>query len=69
VRTWDGIVLLSLPYFVLSAGVATIVLAGAQYVGWQLPSVLLVVMYCVYRSFRHYFNAIRKTCEPVKAKD
>jgi hypothetical protein len=69
VRTWDGIVLLSLPYFVLSAGVATIVLAGAQYVGWQLPSVLLVVMYCVYRSFRHYFNAVRKAWEPVKVKD
>jgi len=69
VRTWDGIVLLSLPYFVLSAGVATIVLAGTHYVGWQFPSVLLVVMYCVYRSFRYYFEAVRKISEPVKGKD
>jgi len=57
VRTWDSIVLLTLPYFVLSAGVATIVVSWALYLGWQLPSVLLVVMYCVYRSFRHYFKA------------
>jgi len=56
VRTWDSIVLLTFPYFVLSAGVATIVVSWALYLGWQLPSVLLVVMYCVYRSFRHYFK-------------
>jgi len=68
VRTWDGIVLLSLPYFVLSAGVATIVVTWALYLGWQLPSVLLVVMYCVYRSFRHYFKAAQMS-DMAKARD
>ena len=68
VKTWDGIVLLSFPYFVLSAGVAAIVVSWALYLGWQLPSVLLVVMYCVYRSFRHYFKAVQLS-NSAKAKD
>ncbi len=54
---WQRIVVLTFPYFVLSAGVATIVVTASRYLGWQAPAVLLPVMYGVYCSFKHYFRS------------
>jgi len=61
---WSGIVHLSFPYYVVSAGVASIATAASHYVGWQIPVLLLPVMYAVYRSFRLYFGQAEPTVRP-----
>ncbi len=58
-KVWREIFLLTFPYFVLSAGLAAIVITASRYVGWQAPLFTFPVMYAVYRSFRMYF-ATRK---------
>jgi hypothetical protein len=55
-RIWSSIVHLSFPYYVLSAGVASIVTTASQHWGWQIPLLVLTVMYGVYRSYRVYFG-------------
>jgi len=60
VKVWGEILLLTFPYFVLSAGVAGLVSAGSHYVGWQAPLLVLPVMYGVYRSFNVYFGRTRQ---------
>jgi hypothetical protein len=54
-RIWSGIAHLSFPYFVLSAGVTSIVTTASHRAGWQVPLLLLPVMYGVYRSYQVYF--------------
>jgi len=54
-KLWTEISRLTLPYFVLSAGSATIVAVLGHYLGWTWPA-LLLVMYAVYHSFRRYFG-------------
>jgi hypothetical protein len=61
-RVWAGMFLLTLPYYLLSAGVSVIVSAAAHYFGWQALPVALPVMYAVYLSHRYYFQT------PVDAK-
>jgi hypothetical protein len=53
---WSSIVHLSFPYYVLSAGVASIVTTASQHWGWQVPLFVLAVMYGVYRSYHVYFG-------------
>jgi hypothetical protein len=54
-RIWSSIAHLSFPYYVLSAGITSIVTAASQYIGWQIPLLVLPVMYAIYRSYRVYF--------------
>ena len=61
---WSGIVHLSFPYYVLSAGVASMATAASHYVGWQIPVLILPVMYGAYRSFRLYFGQAEATLRP-----
>ncbi|MHB8216918.1 MAG: hypothetical protein ACYDDS_12650 [Candidatus Sulfotelmatobacter sp.] len=60
---WSGIVHLSFPYYVLSAGVASVATTASHFLGWQVPLVLMPVMCGVYRSYQVYFagtgNAVR----------
>ena len=56
VKTWSSIVHLSFPYYVISAGVTSIVATASAHVGWQVPLLALPVMYGVYHSFRLYFR-------------
>ena len=55
-RVWTNIVQLTFPYYVLSAGMASMVIAVRQHVGWQVPLLLLPVMYGTYRSYQIYFG-------------
>jgi hypothetical protein len=55
VRVWGRIFVLTLPYYLLSAGVTAITSAARHYVGWQAPLVALPLMVAVYFSYRHYF--------------
>jgi len=63
-RIWSSIVHLSFPYYVLSAGVASIVTTASQHWGWQTPLLVLAVMYGVYRSYRIYFGRPEASARP-----
>ena len=63
-RIWSSIVHLSFPYYVLSAGVASIVTTASQHWGWQVPVLVLAVMYGVYRSYRVYFGRPETSARP-----
>jgi hypothetical protein len=56
-RTWTTIMRMTFPYYVSSAGMAFMVMAARQQVGWQLPLLLLPVSYGIYRSYQMYFAA------------
>jgi hypothetical protein len=56
-RVWSRIFVLTLPYYLLSAGVTAITSAAGHYIGWQAPLLALPLMLAVYFSYRHYFLA------------
>ena len=64
-RIWSSIVHLSFPYYVLSAGVASIVTTASQHWGWQIPLLVLAVMYGVYRAYRVYFGQSETSAHPI----
>lgn len=55
-QIWRGIVGMSFPYYVLSAGVTTIAQTFGQVWGWEVSLVALLTMYGVYRSYVGYFR-------------
>jgi len=55
-RIWLGIVQLSFPYYVLSAGLTSMVNLVSHHFGWQAALVVFPVMYGIYRSYRLYFG-------------
>jgi hypothetical protein len=68
-KIWSSIVHLSFPYYVLSAGVTSIVATATVHIGWQIPLLALPIMYGVYHSFRLYFrNAVSMENTPLMAR-
>jgi len=57
-RIWLGIVQLSFPYYVLSAGITSMVNLVSHHFGWQAALVVFPVMYGIHRSYRLYFGGI-----------
>jgi hypothetical protein len=55
-RVWLGIVQLSFPYYVLSAGMTSMVNLVSHHWGWQAALVIFPVMYGIHRSYRLYFS-------------
>jgi hypothetical protein len=55
-KIWSSIFDLSFSYYVLSAGVASLVTTASHRIGWPIPLLVLPVMYGVYRSYRLYFG-------------
>jgi hypothetical protein len=60
-RIWLGIVQLSFPYYVLSAGLTSMVNLVSHHFGWQVALVVFPVMYGIYRSYRMYFGQSAET--------
>ena len=56
VHRWSEIFLWSFPYYVLGAGVTSIVSSFNQPHGWQVPLVMLPLMFGVYHCYRAYFE-------------
>jgi len=56
-RAWLGMARLSVPYYVLSTGVAAVVCAAVQFALWGEALALLPLMYSIYASYKVYFNA------------
>jgi hypothetical protein len=68
-RVWLGIVQLSFPYFVLSAGMTSMVNVVSHHFGWQAALLAFPVMYGVYRSYRVYFGkAVEALSTPALAR-
>jgi hypothetical protein len=56
-QVWYEIFLWSFPYYVLSAGVASIVTTLNRHIGWQIPLLVLPLMFGVYHCYRAYFGS------------
>ena len=55
-RVWLSIVQLSFPYYVLSAGMTSMVNLVSHHLGWQAALVVFPVMYGFHHSYRLYFG-------------
>jgi hypothetical protein len=55
-KLWRELALLSFPYYVLSAGVTSMVQACGSHVGWGLTLAVFPVMFGIHRSYRMYFS-------------
>lgn len=53
---WKSIAQLSFPYFVLSAGMSSMLNLASRQFGWPATLLALPVMFAVYHSFRRYFG-------------
>lgn len=54
-QTWRDMARLSVPYYVLSAGLAVIISTAIQFALWGEALALLPLMYSIYNSYRVYF--------------
>jgi len=54
-RIWINIAQMAFPYYVVSAGVTSMINSASQHVGWVAALVALPVMYAIYRSYQMYF--------------
>ena len=64
-RTWLGMLQLSFPYLVASAGIAGLTLTVTQQIGSQIPLAILPIMAGIFLSYKRYFadrNAKQRTC-------
>jgi hypothetical protein len=62
---WWHLAHMSFPYYVVSAGVSSIVHSVSTHLGWGLALAVLPVMYGIHRSYRLYFGRMVETTRPV----
>jgi hypothetical protein len=58
---WWNLAHLSFPYYVVSAGVTSMVQAMGSHLGWGLALATFPVMYGIHRSYRLYFGKMAET--------
>ena len=63
-QSWWSLAHLSFPYYVISAGVTTMVQAVSSHLGWGLALAAFPVMYRIHRSYRLYFGRMAQTLRP-----
>ena len=63
-QIWWSLAHLSFPYYVISAGVTTMVQAVSSHLGWGLALAAFPVMYGIHRSYRLYFGRMAQTPRP-----
>jgi hypothetical protein len=64
-RIWTNIAQMSFPYYVVSAGVTSMVNSVGHHIGWIAALLVLPVMYAIYRSYRLYFvRAVDAVTQP-----
>jgi len=63
-QIWWSLAHLSFPYYVVSAGVTTMVQAVSSHLGWGLALAVFPVMYGIHRSYRVYFGRMAETPRP-----
>jgi hypothetical protein len=57
-QAWKSIVQMSFPYYVVSAGVTTMLNLVSHRFGWQAAIVVFPVMYGIHHSYRLYFSRV-----------
>jgi hypothetical protein len=60
-QIWWSLAHLSFPYYVVSAGVTTMVQAVSSHMGWGLALAVFPAMYGIHRSYRLYFGRMAET--------
>jgi hypothetical protein len=63
-QIWLGLAHLSFPYYVVSAGVTTMVQAVGSHLGWGLALAVFPVMYGIHRSYKLYFGRMAQAANP-----
>jgi hypothetical protein len=63
-QIWWSLAHFSFPYYVVSAGVTTMVQAVSSHLGWGLALAVFPVMYGIHRSYRVYFAGMAETPRP-----
>jgi hypothetical protein len=63
-QIWRSLAHLSFPYYVLSAGVSSMVQSVSSHMGWGLALAVFPVMFGVYRSYTTYFARISESLRP-----
>jgi hypothetical protein len=63
-QIWWSLAHLSFPYYVVSAGVTTMVQAVSSHLGWGLALAAFPVMYGIHRSYKLYFGGMAETPRP-----
>ena len=63
-QIWRGLVHLSFPYYVVSAGVTSMIQAVTSRSGWGLALAVFPVMYGIHRSYRLYFGRMVESSRP-----
>jgi len=58
---WWSLAHLSFPYYVVSAGVGSMVQTVSAHMGWELALAVFPVMYGIHRSYTLYFGAMAET--------
>jgi hypothetical protein len=67
-RIWMSLAQLTFPYFVVSAGMTSMVNMVSHHMGWQLALAVFPVMYAIHRSYSLYFErAVAAVPQPVVA--
>jgi hypothetical protein len=68
--TWSNVFLWTYPYYLASAGVASMASGMSHIVGWQTPLLVLPVVYGVYGSYKKYFSSSQqeKLSDPQKLR-
>jgi len=66
-RVWSNVAQMSFPYYVVSAGVTSMVSSVGHYVGWLAAFAMLPVMFGIYRSYRLYFAKAMQSVTPALA--
>ncbi|HME37123.1 MAG TPA: hypothetical protein VKF84_17955 [Candidatus Sulfotelmatobacter sp.] len=60
-QIWWSLAHLSFPYYVVSAGVTTMVQAVSSHLGWGLALAVFPVMYGIHRSYKLYLGRMAET--------
>jgi len=60
-QIWWSLAHLSFPYYVVSAGVTSMVQAVGSHLGWGLALAVFPVMYGIHRSYKLYFGKMAET--------
>jgi len=64
-RIWWNLAHLSFPYYVVSAGVTSMIQSVSHHPGWALALAAVPVMYGIHRSYRLYFGWLVEYLRPV----
>lgn len=60
-QTWRTLAMLSFPYYVVSAGITSMVQAVSSHLGWELALAVFPIMYVIHRSYMLYFSGMAES--------